>query len=52
MKKYRIGFKWKDGGEYYFVMKSSASSTELAEKLKKSDKSGKLESVYVKTLLE
>lgn len=50
MKKYRVGFKWKDGKEDYRVFESSLTSTELAESLKKSDKSGKLETVFVKPI--
>ncbi len=50
MKKYRVGFKWENGTEEYIVLESALSSTELAEELKKSDKSGKLETVYVKPI--
>lgn len=50
MQKYRVGFKWSNGTEEYIVMESSLSSTELAENLKKADKSGKLETIYVKTI--
>jgi hypothetical protein len=50
MKKYRVGFKWKSGEEEYVVLKSSLTSTELAESLKKRDKSGNLETVFVKPI--
>jgi hypothetical protein len=50
MKRYRIGFRWNDGREEYIEFKSSLSSTELAEELKKADKTGKLETVYVKSI--
>ena len=50
MKKYRVGFKWKDGKEEYIVFDSSLTSTELAESLKKSDRSGNLETVFVKPI--
>jgi hypothetical protein len=50
MQKYRVGFKWKNGEEEYIVLDSSLNSTELAENLKKCDKTGKLETVYVKRI--
>lgn len=50
MKKYRVGFKWENGVEEYLVFETSLTSTELAESLKKKDKTGKLEIVYVKPI--
>jgi hypothetical protein len=50
MQKYRVGFKWQSGDEEYIVLDSALNSTELAETLKKCDKTGKLETVYVKRI--
>jgi|DEB0MinimDraft_10_1074344.scaffolds.fasta_scaffold24877_2 hypothetical protein len=50
MKRYRVGFRWVDGREEYIEFESSLSSTELAEELKRSDHTGQLETVYVKSL--
>lgn len=50
MKKYRVGFKWSDGEEDYITLNSSKSSSEIVEEFKKSDKTGKLEVVYVKLI--
>lgn len=50
MNKYQVGFRWKDGEEQYIIIKSASTPKELAESLKKKDKTGKLETVYVKTL--
>lgn len=50
MKKYRVGFKWEGGKEEYIVLESAQTPTELAESLKQSDKTGKLETVYVKPI--
>lgn len=48
--KYRVGFRWSDGQEKYIELESSLTSTELVEELKKSDKTGKLETVYAKPI--
>lgn len=48
--RYRVGFRWYDGREEYIEVSSSLTSTELAEELKKADKTGKLETVYIKSL--
>ena len=50
MNQYRVGFKWKSGEEYYVTMKSTSNSTKLAEELLKLDRTGKLETVYVKLI--
>jgi hypothetical protein len=50
MKKYRVGLKWENGQEEYIVFESSLTPTELAESLKKKDKSGKLQTVFVKPI--
>lgn len=48
MKTYRVGFKWKDGSEYYVAMKCAGTPTEVSKELLDQDKTGNLVAVYVK----
>jgi len=48
MNQYVVGFKWKDGREDYLTIKSSDHPTEIAKEFKQKDKTGNLETVYVK----
>jgi hypothetical protein len=48
MKQHRVGFKWKDGSEYYVTMKCTGTATEISKELMSKDKTGNLVAVYVK----
>lgn len=50
MKQYRVGFKWKDGTEYYVTLNSSEIPSEISKELMSKDKTGNLVAVYVKPI--